>query len=166
MLLELKVFKSASISFWFKCMTPVSGIDFDEFLRMYRRLFVLCKSVVSHDVSDILVPSPRRNASFSPSRIPAPLRKVTYFRFSYFAAKRSKGIPHESSMKTHCGTFTAWLPQISTRLTLPVSSRIRFLPVQAPELRPHSSVITLCGFSAYLILLLLRVTMTQMYRSY
>ena len=29
------------------------GIEFDEFLGMYRRLFVLCRGVVSHDVSDI-----------------------------------------------------------------------------------------------------------------
>ncbi|XP_071509182.1 centrosomal protein 43-like [Diadema antillarum] len=33
-----------------------SVIDFDEFLAMYRRLFVTCRSVVSHDINDI-VPS-------------------------------------------------------------------------------------------------------------
>ncbi len=33
-----------------------TGIEFDEFLDMYRRLFVLCRSVVSHDVSDLVPP--------------------------------------------------------------------------------------------------------------
>ncbi|XP_071800545.1 uncharacterized protein [Asterias amurensis] len=37
-----------------------SCIDFDEFLGMYRRLFVVCRSVVSHDVSEILPQSQRR----------------------------------------------------------------------------------------------------------
>ncbi|XP_033120502.1 FGFR1 oncogene partner-like isoform X5 [Anneissia japonica] len=40
-----------------------SGIDFDEFLGMYKRLFVLCKSVVSHDVSEILPGSPKSFSS-------------------------------------------------------------------------------------------------------
>ncbi|XP_078699802.1 uncharacterized protein LOC144926675 isoform X5 [Branchiostoma floridae x Branchiostoma belcheri] len=34
-------------------------IDFDEFLGMYKRLFVLCRSVVASDVSDITLSSPR-----------------------------------------------------------------------------------------------------------
>ncbi|XP_038076961.1 centrosomal protein 43-like [Patiria miniata] len=37
-----------------------SGIDFDEFLGMYRRLFVVCRSVVSSDVADISPQSQRR----------------------------------------------------------------------------------------------------------
>ncbi|CAH1799592.1 unnamed protein product [Owenia fusiformis] len=49
-------------------------IDFDEFLQMYKRLFVLCKSVVSHDISDITLQSPRR-LSDTPSKIPAPIKK-------------------------------------------------------------------------------------------
>ncbi|XP_053567080.1 centrosomal protein 43 isoform X2 [Bombina bombina] len=36
-----------------------NGIDFHEFIGMYKRLFIHCRSVVTHDVSDILH-SPRR----------------------------------------------------------------------------------------------------------
>ncbi len=36
-----------------------SAIDFEEFLDMYKRLFVLCKSVVSKDVSELTRSSPR-----------------------------------------------------------------------------------------------------------
>ncbi|XP_041473556.1 centrosomal protein 43-like isoform X1 [Lytechinus variegatus] len=36
-----------------------SVIDFEEFLAMYRRLFVVCRSVVSHDIED-LVPTSRK----------------------------------------------------------------------------------------------------------
>ena len=36
------------------------GIDFDEFLGMYRRLFVVCRSVVSGDIADINPQSQRR----------------------------------------------------------------------------------------------------------
>lgn len=32
----------------------VSGISFDEFIDMYKRLFLLCRTVVSGEVSDIL----------------------------------------------------------------------------------------------------------------
>ncbi|XP_063299435.1 centrosomal protein 43 isoform X2 [Pelobates fuscus] len=37
-----------------------NGIDFREFIGMYKRLFIHCRSVVAHDVSDIH--SPRRTA--------------------------------------------------------------------------------------------------------
>ncbi|XP_003726814.1 FGFR1 oncogene partner isoform X2 [Strongylocentrotus purpuratus] len=37
-----------------------SVIDFDEFLAMYRRLFVNCRSVVSHDISDMVPTSPKK----------------------------------------------------------------------------------------------------------
>lgn len=36
-----------------------NGIDFHEFIGMYKRLFIHCRSVVAHDVSDI-IHSPRR----------------------------------------------------------------------------------------------------------
>ncbi|XP_071955883.1 centrosomal protein 43-like isoform X2 [Antedon mediterranea] len=39
-----------------------SGIDFEEFLGMYKRLFIHCKSVVAHDVSDILTGSQPKSA--------------------------------------------------------------------------------------------------------
>ena len=45
----------------------ITGIDFDEFLDLYRRLFISCRSVVSHDVSDLVPvttprsPSPRQS---------------------------------------------------------------------------------------------------------
>ena len=45
----------------------VAGIDFDEFLAMYKRLFVLCKSVVSNDVTDLL--SPRTGKKASPRKV-------------------------------------------------------------------------------------------------
>ncbi|XP_067946579.1 centrosomal protein 43-like isoform X2 [Watersipora subatra] len=35
-----------------------AGIDMDEFIDLYRRLFISCRSVVSHDIVD-LVPTPR-----------------------------------------------------------------------------------------------------------
>ncbi|KAK2185727.1 hypothetical protein NP493_225g02004 [Ridgeia piscesae] len=79
-------------------------IDFDEFLRMYKRLFVLCKSVVSHDVSDILVPSPRRNAGLSPSRIPAPLRKPpssSLHSVSHPSSVESKNRKNSDHSKSH-----------------------------------------------------------------
>lgn len=40
-------------------------IDFDEFLAMYRRLFVNCCSVVSHDISDMVPASPKKVCSAS-----------------------------------------------------------------------------------------------------
>ena len=40
----------------------LTGIDFTEFLDMYKRLFVLSKSVVSQDVHDIVRNSPRSTA--------------------------------------------------------------------------------------------------------
>ena len=44
---------------------------------MYKRLFVLCKSVVSHDVSDITLASPRRLSDTAPAtRIPSRTKKV------------------------------------------------------------------------------------------
>ncbi len=56
----------------------ISAIDFEEFLDMYKRLFVLCKSVVSHDVCDITMTSPRKLSDTmpAPSKIPAPRKKV------------------------------------------------------------------------------------------
>ncbi|KAM8952935.1 centrosomal protein 43 [Pelodytes ibericus] len=36
-----------------------NGIDFREFIGMYKRLFIHCRSVVAHDVSEIII-SPRR----------------------------------------------------------------------------------------------------------
>ncbi|XP_074645270.1 centrosomal protein 43-like [Tubulanus polymorphus] len=51
-----------------------NGIDFDEFVAMYKRLFILCKSVVSHDLSELK--SPRKSNSDSLySKIPSPIRK-------------------------------------------------------------------------------------------
>ena len=41
-----------------------SGISFQEFLSMYRRLFLQCRSVVAGDVADILSPtSPNKSVS-------------------------------------------------------------------------------------------------------
>ena len=54
----------------------LTAIDFDEFLQMYKRLFVLCKSVVSQDVAEITMNSPRRLPDV-PSKIPG-LKKVSY----------------------------------------------------------------------------------------
>lgn len=31
-----------------------AGIDFDEFLKMYKRLFIQCRTVISGDVSDLV----------------------------------------------------------------------------------------------------------------
>ncbi|KAF6023557.1 FGFR1OP [Bugula neritina] len=48
-----------------------AGIDFDEFLDLYRRLFITCRSVVSHDLSDIIGPiSTPRSPSPRSSKIP------------------------------------------------------------------------------------------------
>ncbi|XP_013403917.1 FGFR1 oncogene partner isoform X2 [Lingula anatina] len=53
-----------------------NAIDFDEFLSMYKRLFVLCKSVVSHDISDFVPTSPRRTVDTTVgSKIPQPAKK-------------------------------------------------------------------------------------------
>ena len=57
----------------------VAAIDFEEFLVMYKRLFVLNKSAASQDISDVIIPSPR-TAGAGVSRIPAPLRKVSIIR--------------------------------------------------------------------------------------
>ena len=58
-------------------IVPLSAIDFDEFLTMYKRLFILCKSVVSHDVSDITMLSPRKMGEVqTSSKIPALTKKV------------------------------------------------------------------------------------------
>lgn len=69
--LEKNIFTFLSFSFFV-------AIDFDEFLSMYKRLFVLCKSVVSHDISDIMPASPRRLADVqSPTKIP--VKKVMVY---------------------------------------------------------------------------------------
>lgn len=47
-----------------------NAIDFEEFLGMYKRFFVLCKTSVSTDVNDIM--SPRRHSA---SKIPSPRSK-------------------------------------------------------------------------------------------
>ena len=39
----------------------------DEFIDLYRRLFISCRSVVSHDISDIVTP---RSPSPRQSKIP------------------------------------------------------------------------------------------------
>lgn len=36
-----------------------TAIDFQEFLEMYKRLFVLCKSSISGDIRDFTLNSPR-----------------------------------------------------------------------------------------------------------
>jgi len=46
-----------------------SSIDFDEFLGMYKRLFLLCRTVVAGDVADIV----ERKHSKSPAESPPPL---------------------------------------------------------------------------------------------
>ena len=43
---------------------------------MYKRLFVLCKSVVSEDVADITLNSPR-------SKIPGPPKKVAIIYYTF-----------------------------------------------------------------------------------
>ncbi|KAL8606794.1 hypothetical protein ACOMHN_049623 [Nucella lapillus] len=45
------------------------GIDFEEFVGMYKRLFLQCRSVVSHDVEDIVSPSKK-----SPQSVPLSLK--------------------------------------------------------------------------------------------
>lgn len=52
------------------------GIDFNEFLNLYRSFFVLSKSVVSHDVSDILL-SPKQLSPMSKIPIKMPDVKKT-----------------------------------------------------------------------------------------
>ena len=48
----------------------ITGIDFDEFLDLYRRLFISCRSVVSHDVSDLVPVTTPRSPSPRQSKIP------------------------------------------------------------------------------------------------
>ncbi|XP_077976878.1 uncharacterized protein LOC144432527 [Glandiceps talaboti] len=71
-----------------------SGIDFDEFLGMYRRLFVLCKGVVAHDVSDLVATSPR--LKHSPRREKSPDGKK----------KKDKHSSNESSSRTTSNGLT------------------------------------------------------------
>ena len=44
-------------SFNFKCLHFHTGIDFEEFLGMYKRLFLQCRTIVAGDVEDIVSPS-------------------------------------------------------------------------------------------------------------
>ena len=56
----------------------ISGISFQEFISMYKRLFLQCRSVVAGDVADILTPtSPNKSVS-------SPLSKVGTVQFDVF----------------------------------------------------------------------------------
>ncbi|XP_064627412.1 centrosomal protein 43-like isoform X2 [Lineus longissimus] len=54
-----------------------NGIEFDEFLAMYKRLFILCKSVVSQDVAEIIPNSPTKKMDTSHSKIPSAASQKT-----------------------------------------------------------------------------------------
>lgn len=55
----------------------LTAIDFDEFLGMYKRLFVQCRSVVSNDMAMLM--SPRRSPDLT-SKIPSPTKRVSSAR--------------------------------------------------------------------------------------
>nr|XP_006815156.1 PREDICTED: FGFR1 oncogene partner-like [Saccoglossus kowalevskii] len=76
-----------------------SGIDFEEFLAMYRRLFVLCKGVVAHDVSDIVQTSPRLKHSPRREKSPENGKKKKEKASNQSSPKTSNGIQRNDSLE-------------------------------------------------------------------
>lgn len=66
-----------------------SSIDFDEFLGMYKRLFLLCRTVVSEDIADIV----------SPTHKPGVKQQATSQPNKHIISKTSKSDNHNSPPK-------------------------------------------------------------------
>ncbi|XP_048239701.1 centrosomal protein 43-like isoform X6 [Haliotis rufescens] len=75
-------------------LTP-RGIDFEEFLGMYKRLFLLCRTVVSDDVGDIVPTSPKKMRDVPSS--PPSSKSSSYAENNFFnslEAKNHKNLEH------------------------------------------------------------------------
>ena len=60
----------------------IAGISFEEFLGMYKRLFLLCRTVVSGEASDILPQKSSQKVSFS--NIVKPFVDIFMYIFGFF----------------------------------------------------------------------------------
>ncbi|KAK2169345.1 hypothetical protein LSH36_11g13075 [Paralvinella palmiformis] len=78
-----------------------NAIDFDEFLGMYKRLFVQCRSVVSNDMAMLM--SPRRSPDLT-SKIPSPTKRfegtAEESSFSFLNLVENKNKLNESDTKS------------------------------------------------------------------
>ncbi|XP_070567451.1 centrosomal protein 43-like isoform X3 [Ptychodera flava] len=84
-----------------------NGIDLEEFLGMYRRLFILCKGVVAHDVADLVQTSPRLKHS------PRREKKKEKQGGNLSSNKASNGLSTDDSLEKDDSFFDDPLPDNS-----------------------------------------------------
>ncbi|KAL3883295.1 hypothetical protein ACJMK2_029577 [Sinanodonta woodiana] len=121
-------------------LTP-KGISFNEFLGMYKRLFLLCRSVVSGDVADIVTPrSPNKSTSSQHSKSQSSERSERSNVESKNHRNLENHVQHENGAKSlqDPGTDTEEDPFFDDPLPVPaeteVSENLRAMDKRMAEL--------------------------------
>ncbi len=70
--MKIEVVRSSHNNLCYSIDCHVTGIDFEEFLEMYQRLFLLCRTVVSGELGDVPPTTAKKMKDFpasAPSKV-------------------------------------------------------------------------------------------------